>query len=123
MFRIAFSTKQRVATSTEIQYLFGYGITIPYEVDLKLEGVWNSYSRSNTCFSSASVLNDGHKHLSEAVGAVHHVECVKDMSMWTVPLGHSLHSCNTHSLNLSLLRSLSSLLSLMLNPPQPKTWT
>lgn len=84
-------------TLTDIQYLFGYGITIPYEVDLKLEGVWNSCSGSNTCFSSVSVLNDGHKPLSEAVGAVHHAEYVKDMSMWTIPLGASLHSSNTHS--------------------------
>lgn len=68
-------------TSTEIQYLFGYGVTIPCEVDLKLKGVWNSYSRNHTCFCSVLILNHGHKPLSEAVDALHHVGCVKDMSM------------------------------------------
>lgn len=68
-----------------------------YEVDLKLEGIWNSYSRSNTCLSSVFVLHDGRKPLSEAVGTVCHAGCVKDMSIWTVPLGPSLHSCNIHS--------------------------
>lgn len=58
-----------------------------YEVDLKLEGIWNSYSRSNTCLSSVFVLNDGHKPLSEAVGTVCHAGFVKDMSIWTMPLG------------------------------------
>lgn len=50
---------------------------------MKLEGIWNCYSRSNTWFGFVSVLNDGHKSLSEAVGAVCRVGYVKDLPMWT----------------------------------------
>lgn len=50
---------------------------------MKLEEIWNCYSRSNICLNSVSVLNDGHKPLSEVVGAVCHAGDVKDICMWT----------------------------------------
>jgi len=102
MFRIAFSRLDIVVTLTEIQFLLSYGIG-PWGVDVKLEGIQTCYSRSNTWFSSVSVVNDGHKPLSQALVAIRHAGCVKDMPTWAyaersfTSFGSLLHFCHALS--------------------------
>lgn len=91
-----------------------------------MEGIWNCYSRSDTCFSSDSVLNDGHRLLSEVW-----VRSVMWGTWRTCPCGPILKShlplwdphCTSTILSVkTCLHSdrLSSLLAAMLNLHQHK---